>query len=176
MKTRWFADIIRKREGLTFVYRSCGVVGTFVCEAVWDHSPMPVCSRWVRWEDKERTTLMILNSYVPERMRRLGLSTWTFEEMIKRLPSSARFIVTDKGTEFSEPWLVKMGFVRSATHGWIYTIKKPMLTSEQIALAEQTSLEIALADDRAEVAAVDLERRQPDEEAAIEQARAKGAY
>lgn len=51
-----------------------------------------------------------------------------------------------------------------------------MLTPEQIALAEQTSLEIALADDRAEVAAVDLERRQADEEAAIEQARAKGAY
>ena len=176
MKTRWFADIIRKREGLTFVYRSCGVVGTFVCEAVWDHSPMPVCSRWVRWEDKERTTLMILNSYVPERMRRLVLSTWTFHEMIKRLPPSAQFIVTDKGTEFSEPWLVKIGFVRSKTHGWIYTIKKPMLTPEQIALAEQTSLEIALSDDRAEVAAVDFERRAAQEKADIEQARAKGAY
>lgn len=83
---------------------------------------MPICTIWLRWQDaEEKTTLEILNAYVPERLRRLGLLTWTFNAMLPSL--KARFIVTERGTEYSEPWLLKTGFRKHRERGWIYEVK-----------------------------------------------------
>ncbi len=117
--SKWFTKPLLARDGLAVSFRPTCVEGSFVAELFWDRAPMPLCTLWLRWEDpQERTTLKILNCYVPESFRRLGLLTWTFEETCRRL--RCRFVTTERGTEFSLPWLAKMGFVKHKDH-YAYT-------------------------------------------------------
>lgn len=121
--SKWFTKPLLARDGLAVSFRPTCVEGSFVAELFWDRAPMPLCTLWLRWDDAEsKTTLRILNAYVPETFRRLGLLTWTFDATCANL--RCRFVVTEKGTEFSEPWLVKTGFLKSKTNGWILTIKQ----------------------------------------------------
>jgi len=118
----WLEKSILRREGMTVSFRLTCVAGSFVGECFHPNAPMPICTLWLRWEDtKKRTTLEILNCYVPERFRRLGLLTWTFDKTLKHF-QTIKFVATDHGTEFSEPWLVKTGWRKHRKHGWIYKV------------------------------------------------------
>lgn len=62
---------------------------------------------WFRLES--RNVIKISNSYVQEMVRRAGLRTWMHRKMLEDFPET-RMIVTARATEFSLPWLNKMGF------------------------------------------------------------------
>lgn len=127
-KKKWFHDLIRKRVGLTVNFRLTSIPGTWALECVWDHVPLPVGTVWFQWTAKEQ--ISILNSYVPEAYRRLGVRTFLHETLISRYGKNLKIIHTQSGTEFSKPWLVKMGFRKTKSGEWTLEVPEIKTTHD----------------------------------------------
>ena len=65
-------------------------------------------SVWFRHETGN--VISIQQSYVPEYLRRSGVRTALHRQLLEWYPET-RMIVTGRATEFSLPWLKKMGFI-----------------------------------------------------------------
>lgn len=98
---------VKASEGFIKV-RYSSVPGTFVTEYCNPAIPLPVGTVWWRWGCSSGT-IEVLNSFVLEFCRRLGVRTRIHEWMIKKYEGCSS-IVTYTGNEMSEPWLKKNKF------------------------------------------------------------------
>ncbi len=92
---------------LTFAQSFSGCEGVEAIEAKSFAARAPYGWLWYR-EDTGRV-LAIAQCFVPSYLRRCGIMTAMFKELLRRFPET-RQVVTGRATEFSLPWLLKMGF------------------------------------------------------------------
>lgn len=92
--------------------------GVFTCEAYIHDLPQPVGLVWYGFFGGNKT-IVILDSYVMEKYRRLGIRTKIHNVMIESYKNCISTIMTQAGTKYSLPWLKKMKFKQNQDGDWI---------------------------------------------------------
>lgn len=110
-----------------------GIPGTLGIIATIESLPMPVATVWWRFSD-HTDRIAILNSYVMEAFRRMGLRTLLHQAMVFRYPAFT--ITTQSANDKSKPWLEKNGFVKTQG-GWHCPPQEPAAAKPGRSVAKQ---------------------------------------